>query len=460
MAELSKSFPNDVEIERMTTLRNYHSLYENKQSTVLPLHDLVKKQFKSSTDAIYVAHAIPSKISDFYGDFVQGDVTRLRIFLNNEDENTVNTLNEIVKENEIKESIYDFAVNQSEFGYEVLLGFIQDGKFKIQAVGKDQYFPQSDGSVIFATYIRDPKDNRPDTKNRKLFLYTQHYSLEGDDVKIEREAWSTTQDSKANEKVTLERIGIAAKEEETIEGLGRLPIVQIDNGRKTRFGFGKSDYADIMPQLQEINERTTHVATQLIKNLDAILEMAKLDGTKDEAGNWQQFDTLELPTKDTPRGAYIINENPLITEAFKHIDRQLQLVSWVSGVPMFELTQGAQPERVESMRIRLFNAIRKTDTKRSRISKGVTDIIEIGFKMLNKELDSDVNIEYSDVLPTDAMIETQVEQTKVASGLSSRRTSMQRLENYTDEEVDAEIERMQQEDIQSGAVNPNNAPQL
>lgn len=155
MANLTKKFPNDVEIQRMKTMKDYHHLYENRQRVVLPLNDVVSKQFSKAKETIYVAHAIPSKISDFYGDFVQGDVTRLRIYTNEGDEKD-KKVQEIVQKNDLTEKIYDYAVNQSEFGYEILVGYIKDGVFTIQAVGKDQYFPQADGSAIFATYLRDP----------------------------------------------------------------------------------------------------------------------------------------------------------------------------------------------------------------------------------------------------------------------------------------------------------------
>ena len=39
-----------------------------------------------------------------------------------------------------------------------MLGRVKEGKFYIDQVPNDQYFPQRDGSVIFATYFKDPND--------------------------------------------------------------------------------------------------------------------------------------------------------------------------------------------------------------------------------------------------------------------------------------------------------------
>lgn len=453
-------FPNETERQRILTLQKFAHLYENEQNVVFQLHEVIRAKYKNLSNIIYISHAIPSKVSDFYGDFVQGDAQLLKIdFVEGSDEDR-ETLQDIVKTNNLIESIYDYAVNQSEFGFEVLLGSVKDGKFVIQSVGKDQYFPQRDGSVIFATYIRDPQSTLP-IKQRDLYLYTQHYRVENGSVIIERQAWKCDMEGKADTPVDFTRVGLDAtiQQSEKIEGLDVLPIVQIDNGRKTKWGFGKSDYQDIMPNLQELNERTTHVATQLLANMDAILEIPKLSTNRDKAGNFVKIDTLELTDKDI-RSKYVTNDNPLIEETYKHLDRQLHFMSWVTGVPMNEMMESSQPERVETMRIRMFNAIRRTDTKRSKLTKGLIDLITIGFKMLGKELKSEIYITYSDVIPSDPQILAQTEETKVTAGLSSRRSAMKRLENYTDEEADAELELIKKEDIQSGAVNPNNAPTI
>lgn len=456
---IRKHFPNNIERLRIQTLRKYEKLHDNDQESVLLLHNLIKKQYKNPADIVYMSHAIPSRISEFYGDFVQGDSYRMAInLINSKNPKEEEDVAKIVEENNIIENINDYAYNQSEYGFEVLLGYVVDGKFRIQIVPKDQYFPQSDGSVIFATYMFDPTDENTDIKNRKKILYTQHYELVGQDVVITRELWQIDGEGLADVKLDLAYAGITAEPLEKIDGLGRLPIQQIDNGRRTSWGFGASDYASIMPQLQEINERRTHISTQLLKNLDAKMQLPALDSLKSDDGNVASFDSI-LVSKDDAEPKYIINENPLIESTETHIEQNLKFISWITAIPMFELLKSTMPERVESLRIQLFGAIRKTDRKRSKITRGVTEMIKIGYRMLNNaELESAIEIKYSDVLPTDETVEVEKENAKVEGGLSSRRSAMKRLENFSDEEVDAEIELIKKENIASGAVNPNNPP--
>jgi hypothetical protein len=457
--KIKKNFPSNVEIKRIQTLRKYERLNENDQESIFGLHDIIKKQYSKLTDIVYLAHAIPSRINEFYGDFVQGDTDRMAINLIGGNDAEGKEVDAIIENNELIEEIYTYAYNQSQYGYEVLLGYLDDEQnFKIQSVPKDQYFPQADGTVIFATYIFDPSDTSENTKDRKKLLYTQNYELAGKDVKIERRLWELDGDGKADIAVDLSKANISVDAEETISDLGVLPIVQIDNGKKTKWGFGRSDYADIMPQLQEVNERRTHISTQLLKNLDAKMQLPVLEELRTEDGKLKPFDYL-MTDGEQGEAKYITNTNALIEDTEKHVEKNLQFISWTSAIPMFELLKSNMPERVESMRIQLFSSERKTNRKRSRITKGLQNIIKIGYKMKNSaDLTGAIEIKYSDVLPTDSLVEVEEETAKIDGGLSSKRSAMKRLENFTDAEVDAEIELIKQEGIASGAVDPNRPP--
>lgn len=457
---IKKVFPNEVELKRIQTLRKYEKLHDNEQESVLLLHDIIKKQFKDIKDIPYLSHAIPSGVSGFYSDFVQGDADRLVIDVVNGNEAEQAFIDEVIDNNDLNEAIGDYAYNQSEYGFEVLLGYVKDNKFYIQTVPKDQYFPQADGSVIFATYLFDPTDVKTNLKDRKKILYTQQYKVDGANVVIERKLWQVDTYGRADEELQLAYAGITALPEEKIENLDRLPIWQIDNGRQTSWGFGKSDYADILPQLAEVNERRTHISTQLLKNLDAKLQLPSIEAMKDEKGNLKPFDYI-MPTKEDVEAKYIINENPLIENTEKHIESQLKMISWTTSVPMFELLKSSMPERVESLRIQLFGAVRKTTKKRAQITKGIRNILYIGYLMINnKEMDGRIAIKYSDVLPTDALQETQIESEQITAGLTSKHSAIKRLHNFTDEEADEEIKIINAENIASGAVNPSEAPTL
>ena len=458
MKIISGKFPNNIERERITTLRKYEKLNENESQSVLGLHEIIKKQYKNVADLVYLAHAVPYRISEFYGDFVQGDSDKMVIEAAGEKEEDNNFINEIVERNDIKEKIYDWADDQSEFGFFVLLGRVDDkDKYIIESVPQDQYFPQADGSVIFATYKRDPADHT----GHRLLCFTQNYQIENETVLIEREAWTTNEQGIISDKYDFEAmlkiLGEKYKETEILE-LDDLPIRQIDNGKRSKYGFGKSDYANVMPQLAEINERSTHISTVLLKNLDAKMVMSK--DNVDKEGKVIQREVFVVDGKEEVKPEFIVNNNSMIEETREHIISEMKFISWITAVPMFEILKSSMPDRVESLRIQLFQAVRKTDTKRSKLKKGLSDMLKIGFKMAKKNFEENIIISFSDVLPTDDLQLVQIEETKIRSGTSSRRSSMKRIENYNDDEADEETEQIKTEEAIAGIGTGGEAPTL
>ena len=453
---LPTQFPSEAEIERLTLTQKYNNLYENKQYEVLGLHDLIKKQFKNLSQLVYVAHAIPSKVSEFYADFVQGDVRDMKIETTGENKDEQKKIDDAVDYNDLREMVYDIAVEQSSIGFVPLLVRIEDGHIVIDQIPQDQYFPQKDGSVIFASYVQ-----KPDAKDlkRDIWLYAQHYLLRHGKAVIERSLWEVADNGQKGAQVSLAAYDATLLQEEKLD-IDVLPVVQIDNSRKKRGQYGRSDYADILPQLSEINERTTHVAIQLLKNLDAKMAVPDESGViNKETGEAKQFEFLAM-TKESVVPQYIINANPLIEATYTHVERQARYISWFTSVPMDQLiSNAAQPERVESLRIRLYSAVRKSDSKRANIRKGLDWALRIGLMLLGFKTPDKIRIEFGDVLPKEPLVDAQVEDIKVRDGLSSRRSSIKRLEGLEDDEVDQEMQAIQQEETVAG-INKNNPPQI
>ena len=456
------AFPSLPERNRIAALKKYRQLYENEQLAVLKLHELIRNQYQDAKHIIYLSHAIPARVTDFYGDFVQGDVDRLIIRAGTGQQSDIDWVEDVVYTNELKEGMSDYAEDQSQFGFVVFLGWTDDeSKYHIDSVPADQYFPQPDGSVIFATYRKDP--DFPDSN--RLLLHTQHYYKDGDTVKVDHQAFRCNEHGVAIEDYDLakmgELLGRTLEATVTIPNITELPIRQADNSRRINGGFGKSDYHDIMPQLAEINERTTHTATQLLKNLDA--KMVVPESNFDEEGKLTYKEAFAIESKDDPMPAYIINSNPLLTDLETHVMRELKFVEWVTGVPMWALTKGSAPERVDSLRIQLFAAVRKTAKKRSKIKRALQDMFRIGAKMTgqSEELqNSDVIIDFADILPVDELVQVQTESEKVRSGLSSRKGAMIRIENISEEDAEAELTNIRNEDQIAGIGGGGTPPAL
>lgn len=447
MSVQANKFPTLQEREKITALGKYKKLYDNNQFSVLGLHEMIKKQYKNEKDIVYISHPIPSRISDFYGDFVAGDTEKMVISAEGEADKKF--VDEIVYENDLKEKLSDFATTQSIAGYAWLyLWKDESDVYHVDEISPDQVFPQSDGSIIIGTYKSDPNDSL----GQRLLMYVQHFKMENEDCVIERSAWKTDDKGVITEQIALEVMGAilgrALEPVTRIDNIGELPFRKVSNGKND-----KSDYSDIIPQMAEINERVTQNSTQFLKNMDAKMQLPA--GMADEDGKVQPFDYILMDSKDQPNASYIVNQNPLISDAREHIMHELKIIEMATGVPMWALTKGTQPERVETLRIALFQAIRKTNRKRAKLKRAVQDLIRLAFKLNGTELTSDVSIKFSDVLPVDETVQTDIETSKVTAGLSSKRSAIMRLDGVTEEEAQTELDRIKEEQVGEGVLNPD-----
>ena len=460
MEIVAGKFPSSAELQRVSTFRKFGMLYAGRHFEVFGLHELIKKQYAAGVKLVYLAHNLPAYISDFYGDFVAGNVEDLIIQAGTGNKEQEDFVAKVVYENDLKERIEDFATEQSEFGVTPIIGWKdEDGTFRIDSVAQDAYFPQSDGSVIFVTYKRI-KDS---LGVEKVYCLVHHYKLEGKDCVIERSAWICDNDNVVKEKTSIDVFSALFgtrrwPDTERIAGLNDLPIRQIDNGKRGGEGFAKSDYADIMPQLEEINERGTHIATSLLKNLDSKMQLPA--SMYDEDGNVKNFDAIKVESKDDVEAKYIINSNPLIAEAREHIMQQMKVISTIDAVPMFELLKGTMPDRVESLRMQLFSSVRRAEGKRARIRRALQDMFRIGGTMCGTLIDFDVVIQFGSVLPRDENIDATTEATRITAGISSRRSAIMRTYNVSEDEAQEELDLIREEDKVAGVLPVASPPQI
>lgn len=172
----ANSFPSATERETITTLGKYGKLYDNDSMNVLLLHELIKKQYKKVSDLVYISHALPAYITDFFADFVSGDTDDIQIVLDPADKAHQSKLEDQIFNNDLKEKINDWATSQSEFGFVALYAYIDDeGDVEYECVPNDQYFPQADGSVVIATYRKTLPTPLARTSSFSHSIFIRHF---------------------------------------------------------------------------------------------------------------------------------------------------------------------------------------------------------------------------------------------------------------------------------------------
>lgn len=455
MALDKNDFPSNGELDQIRRVRELGKLYDGDQQDVLGLHSKIVSQFKDEEDIPYIPFPFPARIADFYGDYIQGDPEKLQFIATEESEQP--TLDEIVTENSLEGKVQDLGRTQSSYGYVVLSTYIEDDDIKIQIVPNDQYLPQPDGSVVLVTYFKVADEK---------YMLTRHYQENANGfIYIQRQLFSVRGDGTIKEQMS--GLSIAEKYfnkkymDEEMLNTQLMPIVQINNQNPIKGIYAKSDFDDITPQLAEINERSTHIATQLLKNLDARLAVPDLDGIKDEEGNEKSWDTLFLG-ENSQYPKYILNDNPLMDDARQHMMLQIKIISDATGVPMFHLVKdGSMPDSVYGMKVKHWDADRKARTKRQHIEDGINRIVKAGVALKGgQEFNGDIRMNYSSILPVDDNEMVNKESSKVNAGLSSRVSSIMRLENMTEEEAQEELARINDENRVAGVSDTNTPPQF
>ena len=141
----------------------------------------------------------------------------------------------------------------------------------------------------------------------------------------------------------------------------------------------------------------------------------------------------------------------MMGEADKHIEKQLSFISFFTSVPMFALlSNGSVPERVESMKMRYFDAMRKADAKRVKIKMGLDWALRIGLMMLGIKEPDPIDISCNDLIFNEPEVNANIEEVKLRNGLTSKRSAMKRLDNLTDDEIDNELKEISDEEKISG----------
>lgn len=458
-----ETFPTDNDIKRLLQLKRYENLYEGDHFKEFG----IKEYFKNvggKGKYIYIAINLAASISEYFADMVVGDDIQFKV----KEKEVQKKIDAISKHNNLAITLYESAMSQSEFGF-VPIRVRKDeetNKSIIEEIPVDQYFPEEtkiiNGKakrVVLGSYltILDEMDRE------KEYLYKQIYTHEGKKVFLQHELWTINFDKTQDKKTDLSIYDNTLSEDKIeLKEMERIPIWQINNIKNARKSFGKSDYKDVEPLFEELNERVTQIALQLIKHLTS--KMAVPSGTLDEKGEVKaaEADMIEIDENGfVPQ--YIANQNAQLDTAIEHIKNVIRQISGIVKIPAESLGLEGKggAEKVETLKIRLFDTIRKIQRKRRYMKSALQEIMEVALKIEGGSLkeDQEITIEWGNILPTDELSLTQILGEQVTVGLKSRRRAVKELQKLDEEALDEELKRIETEN-QAQVPSISSPPQI
>jgi len=450
-------FPNLKDIDRLAELKKWDRLYYGEHYKVFGIKDyFVDSQDKEKL--LYIAVNISSIIADYFADMVSGGDVKIKTT----DDGQQEYLDTFKNDQQLNSKIYEIALDQSKSGFSVVkLRRNEANEVFMELIQPSSYFPDYDqtddygnpSKVTLASYV-----TMQDEKGKEQTYLFMEINTIGS---IDYEVWLVNKNLKPTKQIppnspiyqTIK--GDEIDHEET--DLDFIPIWQINNTKTSRQDYGKSDFKDISTLIQENNDRLTQISVQLIKHLNA--KIAIPQGILDENGNVRVSDLDAIEFGDQGQiPKYITNDNPQIENGFKQIDKLIKFIAAQSKVPsdVLGIDDHKGAEKVEAIKIRLFNTIRKVQRKRTQIAEQLQDVLMAAMKMAGEATEPvQPKIIFEDPLPRDILADTEIVVTRYNTGLISRSTAIKTLDETTQENADAEIELIEAEKAQNALATPN-----
>jgi hypothetical protein len=274
------------------------------------------------------------------------------------------------------------------------------------------------------------------------------------------------------------RVDLSALEEtaelpEVVEtGLDVIPIVHIPNRRVAETGiWGQSDYTDLVSLQEALNRRRTQTSSILDKHADPLLAID--ESFLDEQGRLPMDRIRAIPlVQDEPPPQYVTWDGKL-SDSRAEADELTQMILLVAGISpeSFGFGQGGGPESGFAIRLRQMLTTSTVAGKRLQWEPGLRKLLSVATGMFVTHVQDksrhglsgvgalepeQIGIEFGDGLPPDLSASIQDEVSLQGAGLASKEASLRRLfPDWSEAEIEAEVERLAASDAPSGAGPPN-----
>lgn len=465
-------YPHPSHENRIERYKENKQLFLGDHLNVFKKHK--SKLTHSQKELLYVsinlASIIAKKSADFlFGESVQvsagkGDNSKEQKALDRlTEQNDMNIKNyESALANAYRgDSFYKVRVGQ-EFGGE-LPPELDEYKVIIEQQNAEYVFPETalgDSNKIIAYHIAVPEridDGLREIQDSEWMLHIEsHYA-----GKIEYSKFKLYPISiDATGEILQWKIGYELPEYRSAVATG-VPIplvVHVPNFALDDSWRGIDDLTEHRSLLDEINNRISQISDILDKHADAPIAVPvgtlREDANGNVVYNVAQEKVFEIAGKDDVIPQYITNNNPQIDQAFRELELLIDLLFTVSEIPSVALGRndsGTSGSSGLSIKWRMNSLLSKINRKRQYYEKGLKRVYLIA-QLLENAVGIDSykvtvpKLKFKDGLPKDEMEEANIMAIRTGGKPTiSQKTAMMQIDDLTEEQVEAELERMEEE---------------
>lgn len=245
--------------------------------------------------------------------------------------------------------------------------------------------------------------------------------------------------------------------EEVVTGVPKPLVVHVANYSTGDSWEGLDDISELVPLFDELNNRLTQLASILDKHADPALAVPSGTLGEDEFGN-PQFNiavnkVFEIDGQEDAQPRYI-TWNGQIFEAFQEMDKLIEMILVIAEVPAVVVGMGDSGTSGNSglaIKFMMNSLLAKVNRKRQYYDKALKEVLNIAqlveitaggakYKLATPLL------MFQDGLPKDYMEDANIMATRTNGAQTmSVKTALMTFEGLTEEQADAEIKRITEE---------------
>lgn len=465
MFAVGEVFPPQAHYERVLKCKTNKELFKGYHSNVF--HESIGRLDRAK-DTLYISVNLAGIICKKSADFLFGEEIKITAGLG-DDTPEQKAFDRFMEQNHLNILLYESALSNAyagdsfikvrygqEFGGE-LPPELDTHRVIIENLDAERVFPETvmwDKNKIKVFHVAVPYY---DSNQKQWFLNVESHSA--GQIFYHQYTLSPLYTNRNGEVERWSIDGVVEKSFAVVNTGVPIPlVVHIPNLATADEWQGIDDLTELHPLLDEINNRLSQIADILDKHSNPAMAVPSgLLGT-DEDGN-AEFrvavdKVFEVMGKDDVVPQYI-TWNGQLNEAFQELDRLIDLVLTTSEIPAVALGRGDSGTSGSSglaIKWRMNSLLAKINRKRQYYQKGLKQIFYTAQKLeevlgiANYDLTIPV-IEFKDGLPIDEMEQANIMQVRTGGTKTmSQKTAIMKLNNMTEEQAEAEIQRIKEEE--------------
>jgi hypothetical protein len=467
---IGQQWPPKSELERLNRYERNRQLFENKHEQVYAQSfKRIQRVINNFEDIVSyeVIVNFQKLISLKIADLLLGEPPK--ITAGNDDSKEQITLDNIIDNSDLVNTAYTTAIDVSRYG---------DGIFYVY---KDI---ETNTGVIDVTQpsfwfkVVNPENLRKVQYNVLAWTYSSDVNQKGwfGTTNTEKQKFLKVQIHSKGQyqdllfKLNDQSIISSLIEDKTIKtGLKDFAVVPVNNLLTSDRAYGFDDYTDIDSIISELEVRISQISKILDKHAEPSVQGPSSALTRNiETGQWELKMGNYFPrdTREDPEVSYITWEAQLEAN-FKLIEQLINLLYTISEMGSALLgdttTKTGQIASGTALRRMMISPLAKVNRIRMRFDSSLKKAIKLcsqlggdGIIDLSKEK---INIYWNDGLPTDPVEEAEIMAKRTGDKPTiSQFSAIQRLDNLNDEDTQAELDAIVNDEAKSNPLANINYP--